>query len=108
LLAYAVEGLVAFSTKPLTLAVITGITSFVVSIIAVLALAIRYIAYGDPVSGWASTVCIILLIGGIQLFCVGILGEYLGKIYLETKHRPLYICQETNIPRGTDSVRWQK
>ena len=59
---------------------------------------VRTLTVGDPVAGWPSMVCVILLLGGIQLFSVGILGEYLAKTYLETKKRPIYICRETNIP----------
>lgn len=58
---------------------------------------IKTLIFGDPVSGWPSTVCIIMLIGGIQLLCIGILGQYLSKTYLETKKRPVYITKETNI-----------
>ena len=60
---------------------------------------IRTLIFGDPVSGWPSLVCIITLIGGIQIFCVGILGEYLSKVYLETKRRPIYIVKDTNIKK---------
>lgn len=58
---------------------------------------LRTLIFGDPVSGWPSTICVIMLIGGIQLLCIGILGQYLAKTYLETKHRPVYITKETNI-----------
>lgn len=58
---------------------------------------LRTLILGDPVSGWPSTICVIMLIGGIQLLCIGILGQYLAKTYLETKHRPVYITKETNI-----------
>ena len=57
---------------------------------------LRKIIYGDPVAGWASTICVIVFIGGLQLFCPGIIGQYLAKAYLETKHRPHFIVAETN------------
>ena len=68
-----------------------------VSFIFIVFIIIRTLIFGDPVSGWPSLVCIITLIGGIQIFCVGILGEYLSKVYLETKRRPIYIVKDTNI-----------
>ena len=68
-----------------------------VSLAFIIFIIIRTLIFGDPVSGWPSLVCIITLIGGIQIFCVGILGEYLSKVYLETKGRPIYIVKDTNI-----------
>ena len=68
-----------------------------VSLVFIIFIIIRTLIFGDPVSGWPSLVCIITLIGGIQIFCVGILGEYLSKVYLETKGRPIYIVKDTNI-----------
>ena len=58
---------------------------------------ILYLIFGDPVSGWPSLVCIIFLVSGVQLFCIGILGQYLGKTYMESKNRPIYITKESNI-----------
>ena len=69
----------------------------VVAFIAVLFIVIRKLVFGDPVDGWASTVCIITLIGGIQLFCMGIMGQYIAKTYIEVKKRPHYIVSESNI-----------
>ena len=66
-------------------------------LLMILMIVIKTLIFGDPVSGWPSTVCIIMLIGGIQLLCIGILGQYLSKTYLETKKRPVYITKETNI-----------
>ena len=64
----------------------------------IIVIIIRTLIFGDPTSGWPSMVCIVMMIGGIQLLCIGILGQYLSKTYLETKHRPIYIEEETNIP----------
>ncbi len=79
---------------PLTIATWTGTFSFLISILAILFIVIRKLLFGDPVSGWASTVSIILFMGGIQLFCMGIIGKYISKIFLETKKRPVYIIKE--------------
>lgn len=97
LLLYSIEGIVAFSTAPLAIAAIMGVVFCIIAFIFIILIIIRTSIFGDPVSGWPSTICIMLLLGGIQLLCVGILGEYLAKTYLETKHRPIYICKETNI-----------
>jgi glycosyltransferase involved in cell wall biosynthesis len=97
LVSYAIDGAIGFTTQPLRLASIIGIVLSFVSIAAIAFLVIRRLAFDDPVSGWASTVCIVLLIGGIQLFCIGIIGEYLAKTYLETKGRPVFIIRERNV-----------
>lgn len=99
LLLYSIEGIVAFSTVPLTISIVVGLLFCLIALIGVIFIIVRTVAFGDPVAGWPSMVCIILMIGGIQLFCVGILGEYLAKTYLEVKNRPLYICKETNIEK---------
>ena len=75
--------------------------SFIVAIIAMLFIIIRRLVFGDPVAGWASTVVIILFIGGIQLLSIGILGLYLSKLYLEAKDRPIYLIGESNIEKPT-------
>lgn len=93
---YALEGIVAFSTTPLSLAAILGIIMCFVSFIAILVIIIKTLIFGDPVGGWPSMVCIILFVSGIQLLCMGIIGQYLAKTYLETKKRPIYIIKETN------------
>ncbi len=93
---YAVEGLVGYTTKPLEYAAFIGILFFFLSIIGIIFIVVRKLLFGDPVSGWASTVVIIIFCAGIQLFCTGIIGEYLAKTYLEVKHRPVYIVQETD------------
>lgn len=96
LLVYAFEGIIAFSTTPLIIAAIVGILFFFVSFVMILVIIIKTLAFGDPVSGWPSLVCIIFFVSGVQLFCLGIIGAYLSKTYLETKERPIYIVQETN------------
>jgi glycosyltransferase involved in cell wall biosynthesis len=68
--------------------------SFILAIIALIFIVVRALIFGDPTSGWPSLVCIILALGGLQLFCLGILGQYLGKTFLETKKRPIYILKE--------------
>ena len=93
---YSIYGIVNFSQVPLSIASIGGIILTLVAFIMVIVVAIRKLIFGDPVDGWASLVCIITFIGGIQLFCMGIIGQYIAKIYLETKHRPHYIVLETN------------
>ncbi len=95
LLIYAFEGIIAFSTTPLVIAAIVGILFFIVSFIMILVIIIKTLAFGDPVSGWPSLVCIIFFVSGVQLFCLGIIGAYLSKTYLETKNRPVYIVKET-------------
>ncbi len=92
---YALEGIISFTTVPLALASIFGIISCLLSFVAIIVIISRTLIFGDPVSGWPSTICIILFIGGLQLFSIGILGQYLAKNYLENKNRPIYIVKET-------------
>ena len=94
---YSLEGITAFSVVPLQIASIFGIIFSLIAFIMIVVIIIRTLVFGDPVSGWPSLVCIIMLIGGIQLLSIGILGQYLSKTYLETKRRPIYIEKETNI-----------
>lgn len=94
LLNYSIDGFINFSEMPLTIATWTGTLSFLLSLLAICFIVIRKLLFGDPVSGWASTVSIMLFIGGIQLFCMGIIGKYISKIFLETKKRPVYIVKE--------------
>lgn len=91
---YSLEGIIDFSDAPLKLATWIGSLSFVLSLVGLLVVIIRDLTVGGSVAGWPSLVVIILLIGGIQLLCLGILGQYISKIYLETKHRPTYIVRE--------------
>ena len=94
LLIYAIEGITAFSTAPLVMSAILGVIFCLISFIMIIIIITKTLLYGDPVAGWPSLVCIILMISGIQLFCMGIIGEYLAKTYLETKNRPIYIIGE--------------
>ncbi|SEL30498.1 Glycosyltransferase involved in cell wall bisynthesis [Carnobacterium iners] len=95
---YSIDGIVAYSGIPLSIASFVGFSSFLFSLVFALFIIIRTIIFKDPTSGWPSLVCLILTIGGIQLFCLGILGKYLGKMFLETKKRPLFIIKEENDP----------
>ena len=96
---YAIEGIVAFTTAPLAIASIVGILFCLISFIMIIVIIVKTLTLGDPTSGWPSLVCIIFLVSGIQLFCLGIIGEYLAKTYLETKKRPIYIIKETNMEK---------
>lgn len=96
LFVYAIDGICAFSTKPLVISAIIGILFCLVSFIMIIFIIVKTLLYGDPVSGWPSLVCIIFMVSGIQLFCMGIMGEYLAKTYLETKNRPIYIVKESS------------
>jgi hypothetical protein len=102
LLKYSIDGIVNFSDTPLKLASWSGIFFTFVAAIVLLVVFIRALAFGDPVAGWPSLVCIILFVGGVQLFCVGVMGQYISKIYKETKKRPQYIIGDTN---KDDAVR---
>ena len=97
LLRYSIEGIVAFSTAPLTVAFILGIVFCVFSFAAIVFIVIRQMVYGGSAFGWPSMVCIIFFLSGIQLFCMGIIGQYMAKTYMETKHRPIFIVRETNL-----------
>jgi len=94
LFSYSIEGIIDFSSAPLRLATWVGGISFVLSLIGLIFVFVRALTVGGSVAGWPSLVVIVLLIGGIQLFCLGILGQYINKIYLETKHRPKFIIRE--------------
>lgn len=101
---YSIEGMTAFSVLPLQIASVFGVLFSTIAFIMIIVIIIRTLIFGDPTSGWPSMVCIVMMIGGIQLLCIGILGQYLSKTYLETKHRPIYIEKETNIPSEKQSV----
>ena len=94
---YSIEGVAAFSTAPLLISSIVGIVSCIIALLATAFIFIRRLIFGDPVSGWASTVCIITFIGGIQMFFLGIIGYYLSKTYVEIKDRPIFLVSESNI-----------
>lgn len=91
---YAIDGIVAFSTAPLTMVSVLGILMCLLAFIFIIVIIVRTIVFGDPTNGWPSMVCIILLVSGIQLSCLGIIGQYMAKTYLETKRRPIYIVGE--------------
>ncbi len=91
---YSLEGIVAYSVVPLAIASFLGVLLCLIAFAFMVFLVIRTLVWGDPVAGWPSTMCVLLFIGGIQLFSIGVLGKYLSKTYLETKHRPLYILKE--------------
>ena len=92
---YSIEGILAYSTTPLSISSILGIVFCIVGFIAMIFIFIRAMLFGDPVAGWPSLVCIIVFLGGIQLLCLGIIGLYISKIYLETKKRPIYIVRDS-------------
>lgn len=91
---YSLDGICAFSTAPLMLASVMGVFFCVVAFLMILFIIVRKLIFGDPVSGWPSLVCIILMTSGVQFFCTGILGQYLAKTYMEVKRRPIYLVRE--------------
>ncbi len=95
LLRYSISGITSFSTSPLAFASGCGIVCCIISVLMALFYAIKALLIGDPVAGFPTLVCLILLLGGIQLLCIGILGSYMAKTYMETKHRPQYFIKET-------------
>ena len=99
LLRYSLEGITGFSVMPLSLAAFIGMMFFLLSVCMIVFIIIRKLIFDDPVAGWTSLVCIIFLVSGVQLFCIGIMGEYLAKAYLESKHRPIYIIREGNCEK---------
>jgi len=96
LFTYSLEGITGFSVAPLSLASVVGVCFCLLSFFMILVIIVRTLIWGDPVSGWPSLVCIIFMVSGIQLFCTGIVGEYLSKTYLETKHRPIFILKDSS------------
>lgn len=94
LLIYSFEGITAFSTMPLLLASVVGVLFCILAFLMIVFIIVRKLIYGDPVSGWPSLVCIILMTSGVQFFCTGILGQYLAKTYMEVKNRPIYLVKE--------------
>lgn len=93
---YSLEGITNFSDAPLKIASWSGIFFTFISVIALLVVFIRALCFGDKVAGWPSTICIILFVAGVQLFCLGMMGQYIAKIFRETKKRPIYIISESN------------
>lgn len=97
LVRYSFDGIVNFSDTPLRISSYLGLLLTGLSFVAIIIEVIRALVFGDPVAGWPSLVCIITFIGGIQLFCMGIMGQYIAKTYMEVKRRPHYIVKESNI-----------
>ena len=101
----AIDGIINFSQVPLSLASLFGIVMTGVSFLMLIAIVVRKLCIADSsINGWASMICAVIFVGGIQLFCLGIMGQYVAKIYMETKHRPHYIVAESNI-EDADEVR---
>ena len=96
LFTYSLEGIMGFSVAPLSLASIIGLLFCVLSFLMIFVIIVRTAVWGDPVDGWPSLVCITFMVGGVQLLCTGIVGQYLAKTYLETKHRPIYILKDSS------------
>ncbi len=97
LLLYAIDGIVAFTTIPLTIAIAIGFIFCLIAFIMIIVVVVKTLAFGDPTTGWPSLACIIFMVSGIQLLCIGVIGEYLSKMYLEVKNRPIYIVKESNM-----------
>ena len=91
---YSIEGITAFSTVPLAVASFMGVLFCILAFIAIIFIVVKTLIWGDPVGGWPSMVCIIFLVSGVQLFCLGIVGQYLSKTYMEVKQRPIYLVKE--------------
>ncbi len=96
LFCYSMEGITGFSVAPLSLASIVGVLFCGLSFFMILVIIVRTLVWGDPVSGWPSLACIIFMVSGVQLLCTGIVGQYLSKTYLETKHRPIFILKDSS------------
>lgn len=94
---YAIEGIIAFSTAPLVISSVFGLICCILAFVMILVIIVRTLVFGDPTAGWPSLVCIMLLLSGIQMLCIGIVGQYLAKTYLETKKRPIYIVGKSNL-----------
>ena len=97
---YAMDGIMAFSTAPLAIASVLGLLLCVIAFLAIVFVIVRQLIWGGSAFGWPSLVCILLFVSGIQLFCIGILGQYLSKTYLEVKRRPIYILRESGGGEG--------
>ena len=91
---YSIEGITAFSTFPLVIATLVGVLFCIIAVLLIIVIIVKTLLYGDPATGWPSLMCIILFVGGVQLFCTGIIGQYIAKSYLEVKRRPIYIVKE--------------
>lgn len=96
---YALDGIFAFSTAPLAIASLFGVIFCIIAFVMIAVIVIKTLIWGDPVAGYPSLICVIFFIGGLQLLCIGILGQYLSKTYMESKHRPIYLISETEVSR---------
>lgn len=96
---YSIEGILAFTTAPLVLASVIGIVLCLIAFVFIVFIIVRKICFNNSVDGWASMVCLISFLGGLQLFAIGVVGQYLAKMYLEVKNRPIYLIGETNIEK---------
>ncbi len=94
LFAYSLEGIMAFSTAPLAIASVMGLVFCILAVVLIIVIIVKTLIFGDPTSGWPSMVCIMSLLGGVQLLCIGIVGQYLSKTYMEVKRRPIYLVKE--------------
>ncbi len=97
---YALEGIIAFSTAPLVWSSIIGIVFCFIAFLILIVVVVKTLVFGDAAMGWPSLVCLIMMVSGVQLFCMGIIGQYIAKTYLETKKRPIYIIDECNVEFG--------
>ena len=105
LLLYSIQGIIGFSTAPLALASMLGVVLCVLSLLMVGYIVVKTLLFGDPVSGWPSLACMVMFVGGMQLFCTGILGQYLAKTYLEVKRRPIYVLAESGGGEKADETK---
>ena len=96
---YSIDGILAFTTAPLVLASVIGIVLCLIAFVFIVFIVVRKICFNNSVDGWASMVCLISFLGGLQLFAIGVVGQYLAKMYLEVKNRPIYLIGETNIEK---------
>lgn len=96
LMGYGIDGIVSFTTTPLYLASVLGVLLFFVALVMIVVIILKTIIYGDTAQGWPSLVCIIFFLNGLQFLCIGILGQYISKLYMEVKNRPIYIVKEEN------------
>ncbi len=101
---YAIEGITSFTTVPLTISAIIGIIFCFIAFIMIIVIIIKTLVYGDPTTGWPSLTCIIFLVSGVQLLCIGVIGEYLAKMYLEVKNRPIYIVKTSNVVKDEKNI----
>lgn len=102
LVLYAIDGMLSFSTAPLVFASVIGSVFCLIAFFLIIFIIIKTLVFGDPTSGWPSMVCLIMMVSGVQLFCIGILGQYQAKTYLETKRRPLYLLDEKHLDEESE------